>query len=251
MDRAERLKHLITVRVGYIKRWIVFQVCDKMKTGPLHEGQAITPLLSASLHKGHTAFCISICMYYCADSVLTCPVSNHSRKDGRWIIPDLPHLPVQVFTLKQEFGKSADNLDYSIPKVNVWKRQEHRVSEYMRDVWLWLCVYIHVCISFLCAVGIPLPSTSESIMSLMNTMCLSSLCTWKMFIRSCPLKMKTPPHADLPLFEIDPNWFCQLLLFVSACESSLLLWGRISIPDTNTHTHTPLDVLVRLIIVFC
>lgn len=58
--------------------------------------------------------------------------------------------------------------------------------------------------------GIPLPSTSESIISLMNTMCLSSLCTRETFIRSCPLKMKTPPHADLPLFEIDPNWFCQL-----------------------------------------
>lgn len=33
-------------------------------------------------------------------------------------------------------------------------------------------------------------------MSLMNTMCLSSLCTWEKFIRSCLLKMKTAPHVD-------------------------------------------------------
>lgn len=42
-------------------------------------------------------------------------------------------------------------------------------------------------------------------MSLMNTMCLSSLCIWETFIRSCLLKMKTAPHVGLSLFEIDQN----------------------------------------------
>jgi len=50
---------------------------------------------------------------------------------------------------------------------------------------LWMCPCIHVCISFLCAVGILLPVSREDIMSLMNTMCPSSVSdTFDTFIRS-------------------------------------------------------------------
>lgn len=40
-------------------------------------------------------------------------------------------------------------------------------------------------------------------MSLMNTMCPPSLCTWEAFIRSRVFNMKTAPHAGLSLPEID------------------------------------------------
>ena len=84
-------------------------------------------------------------------------------------------------------------------------------------------------------------------MSLINTMCPSSLCTWETFIRSRLLRAKTAPHAGLSLFEIDQNRVCQLYCSW-AWESSLLLWGSLYYtwckPHTHTHTHshTPLDV---------
>lgn len=42
-------------------------------------------------------------------------------------------------------------------------------------------------------------------MSIINTMCLSSLCTWETVIRSPVLETKTVPHVGLSLFEIDQN----------------------------------------------
>lgn len=40
-----------------------------------------------------------------------------------------------------------------------------------------MCMYPQVCTKFLCAVGNPLPFIRESIMLLMNAMCLSVMCT--------------------------------------------------------------------------
>lgn len=60
-------------------------------------------------------------------------------------IPGLSHRadPMQVFTLKQEFGESADAVDYAcMKKWKVWKRQETE-SECKRDV-VWPFAYIHV-----------------------------------------------------------------------------------------------------------
>ena len=107
------------------------------------------------------------------------------------------------------------------------------------------CVHISMYV-FNFSVLIPFLCSSESIVSLMNTMCLSSWCTWEKFIRSCQSKMKTPPHETCHCLKWTQNDF----LFVSACESSLLLWGRIPIPDATTHTHATQNVLVWLIIVF-
>lgn len=66
------------------------------------------------------------------------------------------------------------------------------------------CAHILMCVfNFFGAVGIPLRFIRESVMSLMNTMCLSSLCTWEKFIRSPLLKVKTAPRGGLSLYEID------------------------------------------------
>lgn len=96
------------------------------------------------------------------------------------------------------------------------------------------CVHISMYV-FNFSVLIPFLCSSESIVSLMNTMCLSLLCTWEKFIRSCQPKMKTPPHETCHCLK----WTQTDFLFVSACESSLLLWGRIPIPDATTHTRNP------------
>ena len=53
---------------------------------------------------------------------------------------------MQVFTLKQEFGKSADNLDYEFMKGKKCGREKATESECKGNVvWLWMCTYIHVC----------------------------------------------------------------------------------------------------------
>ncbi len=54
---------------------------------------------------------------------------------------------MQVFTLKQEFRKSADNLDYEYLKDEKCGRDRETERVSVRDVvWLWMCAYIHVCI---------------------------------------------------------------------------------------------------------
>lgn len=85
--------------------------------------------------------------------------------------------------------------------------------------------------------GITLPFSSKSNMSLMNTMCPSTLCTWETFIRSRLLRAKTAPHAGLSLFETDQNWVCQLCCSW-ACECSLLLWGSLYYTWCKPHTHS-------------
>lgn len=67
LSLAERLKHSITVKVGYVKKKkererFVFQVSGMMEPGSLHESQSITALLSVPLHKAHTALHFIICM---------------------------------------------------------------------------------------------------------------------------------------------------------------------------------------------
>lgn len=151
MDRAEQLKHLITVMVGYVKRWIVLQVCDKLKTGLLqnqHQNQTITPLLSAFLHTANTIFSISICMKYCAESVLTCPFINHSGKDGRllkWGRPTIVDLlsPNADFYIKTGIC-DAENQIMNISKVK--SAQESRTQrEWVYDRCLDLVVCIYPC----------------------------------------------------------------------------------------------------------
>lgn len=96
------------------------------------------------------------------------------------------------------------------------------------DVCIYPCVYL----IYLCC-GDPLPFSSESIMSLMNTMCLSSLCscTWEMFIRSRLLHRMEVCH----FLKNDQNRVSQLYCLCMQVNSCCGLVYTIT--DAN-YTHT-------------
>lgn len=79
--------------------------------------------------------------------LLPCPISDLSRKDGRCLKSELysrpasSPKPTQVFTLRQEFGMSADNLDYEYVKGEKYGREKETEKE-PRSLSECVCSYV-------------------------------------------------------------------------------------------------------------
>lgn len=86
---------------------------------------------------------------------------------------------MQVFTLRQEFGKSADNLDYENMKGEKCGRDKETEGVSVREMSGCGCVHISICLYLISVLwGFHYLLAEGALCRFMNTMCPSSLCTW-------------------------------------------------------------------------